>query len=124
MTRVLVVDDDATIRGLVSELLVDEGYAVDGASDGAQALQCARDARPAAIVLDLMMPVLDGWGFLHACRQQSICPDVPVVVMSAAHGLHEMTGRLKQLGVRDILAKPFDLVVLIALMRRHAPLAT
>jgi CheY-like chemotaxis protein len=123
MTRVLVVDDDATIRGLVSELLVDEGYVVVGASDGAQALQCARDAPPAAIVLDLMMPVLDGWGFLDACRQQSMCLGVPVVVMSAAHGLHEMTRRLTQLGVRDVLAKPFDAVALIALLQGYAPLA-
>src|SRR5579872_3554693 len=119
MTRVLVVDDDADIR-FVSELLVDEGYVVDCASDGAHALQRARDVPPAAILLDLMMPVLDGWGFLDLCRRESICKGVPVVVTSAAHGLHEMTGRLKQLGVRDILAKPFDLV---ALMRRYAPLA-
>jgi CheY-like chemotaxis protein len=123
MTCVLVVDDDDGIRGFVSELLAVEGYVVVGASDGAQALQRARDAPPAAILLDLMMPVLDGWGFLLARRQQSICLGVPVVVMSAAHGLHEMTGRLKQLGVRDILAKPFDLVTLIALIRRYAPLA-
>ena len=121
-TRVLVVDDDASIRGVVSELLEDEGYLVDRASDGAQALQCARNAPPAAIVLDLMRPALDGWGFLHACRQQSICVGVPVVVMSAAHGLHEITWRLKQLGVRDVLAKPFDAVALIALLQRYAPL--
>ena len=102
MTRVLIVDDDATIRGLISELLVDEGYVVVGASDGAQALQCARDAPPAAIVLDLMMPVLDGWGFLRACRQQSMCRGVPVVVVSAADGLHEMTRWLKELGTRRL----------------------
>jgi CheY-like chemotaxis protein len=70
-----------------------------------------------------MMPVLDGWGFLDACRQQSMCLGVPVVVMSAAHGLHEMTRRLKQLGVRDVLAKPFDAVALIALLQGYAPLA-
>jgi CheY-like chemotaxis protein len=77
---------------------------------------------PAAILLDLMMPVLDGWGFIDACRQQRICLGVPVVVMSAAHGLQEISRRLKQLGVRAVLAKPFDLVELIALMKHYAPL--
>src|SRR5947209_6431898 len=120
MTRVLVVDDDASIRGIVSELLEDEGYIVDNASDGAEALQRALDAPPAAILLDLMMPVLDGWGFVTACRQQSICVGVPVVVMSAAHGLRELTSQLKSLGVRAVLAKPFDAVALIALFQHYA----
>src|SRR5437588_11706496 len=116
MTRVLVVDDDAIIRSVVADLLEDEGYVVDTAEDGAQALQRARSAPPAAILLDLMMPVLDGWGFVDACRQQGICLGVPVVVMSAAHGLREITSRLKQLGVRAVLAKPFDALALIPLM--------
>jgi CheY-like chemotaxis protein len=81
-----------------------------------------RDALPAAILLDLMMPLLDGWGFIAACRQQRICLGVRVVVMSAAHGLEDITSRLKQLGVKAVLAKPFDLVELIALMKHYAPL--
>jgi CheY-like chemotaxis protein len=59
-------------------------------------------------LLDLMMPVLDGWGFVDACRQQSFCLGVRVVVMSAARGLQEITTLLKQLGVRAVLAKPLD----------------
>src|SRR5438105_5111134 len=98
MTRVLVVDDDAGIRSIVAELLEDEGYTVDTAGDGAQALQRAREAPPAALLLDLMMPVLDGWGFVEACRQQGICVRVPLVVISAAHGLHGLTERLLQRG--------------------------
>jgi CheY-like chemotaxis protein len=107
----------------MAELLESEGYVVDTAADGVHALERVRDAQPAAILLDLMMPVLDGWGFVDACRQQRICLDVPVVVMSAAHGLQEITSQLKQLGVRAVLAKPFDLVELIALMKHYAPLA-
>jgi CheY-like chemotaxis protein len=122
MTRLLVVDDDATIRSVMAELLESEGYVVDSAWDGVHALQRVRDTLPAAILLDLMMPVLDGWGFIDACREQRICPGVPVVVMSAAHGLQDTTSRLKQLGVRAVLAKPFDLVDLIALMKHYAPL--
>ena len=122
MTRLLVVDDDDTIRSVMTEVLESEGYVVDTARDGAQALQRARDALPAAILLDLMMPVLDGWGFIDACREQRMCLGVPVVVMSAAHGLQEIAKRLKELGVRAVLAKPFDLVELIALMKHYAPL--
>ena len=120
MTRVLVVDDDAGIRSIVAELLEDEGYTVDTADDGAQALQRAREAPPAAILLDLMMPVLDGWGFVEACRQQGICVGVPVVVMSAAHGLHAMTEWLLQRGVRAVVTKPFDATALIALVGQYA----
>ena len=70
-----------------------------------------------------MMPVLDGWGFVDACRQQRICLGVPVVAMSAAQGLQEITRRLKQIGVRVVLAKPLDVVALMALMEHYAPLA-
>jgi CheY-like chemotaxis protein len=123
MTRVLVVDDDASMRSVVAELLEDQGYVVDTARDGVQALQRVRDTPPAAILLDMMMPVLDGWGFVEACRQQSICLGVPVVVMSAAHGLSELTWRLQQLGVRAVLAKPFDADALLALMQHYARVA-
>jgi CheY-like chemotaxis protein len=116
MTRVLVVDDDAGIRSIVAELLEDEGCTVDTAGDGAQALQRAREAPPAAILLDLIMPVLDRWEFVEACRQQAICLGVPVVVMSAAHGLHALTERLIQRGVRAVVTKPFDATALIALV--------
>jgi CheY-like chemotaxis protein len=123
MTRALVRDHDPTIRSVVAELLEDEGYVVDTAGNGAQALRRAREAPPAAILLYLMMPVLDGSGFVDACRQQSLCLGVPVVVMSAAHRLQEITRRLKQLGVRAVLAKPLDVGALIALMEHYAPLA-
>jgi CheY-like chemotaxis protein len=83
-----VVVEDAAIRSLVAELLEDEGYVVDTAGDGVQALQRARDAPPATILLDLPMPVLAGWvgRFVDAYR------------------LLEITTPLKQLGVRAILA--------------------
>jgi two-component system chemotaxis response regulator CheY len=123
MTRVLVVDDDATIRSVVAELLEDEGYVVDTAADGMQALERARAALPAAILLDLMMPVLDGWGFVDACRTQGLCVGVPVVIMTAAHGIQGLAERLQQGGVRAVLAKPFDALALIALLDHYAPLA-
>jgi CheY-like chemotaxis protein len=62
MTRVLVVDDDAGIRSIVAELLEDEGCTVGTAGDGLKHSNAPRKAPPAAILLDLMMPVLDAWG--------------------------------------------------------------
>jgi CheY-like chemotaxis protein len=56
-------------------------------------------------LLDLMMPVLDGWGFVDVCRQERICPGVPVVVMSAAHALQEITARQKLLNWVTILRR-------------------
>jgi CheY-like chemotaxis protein len=120
---VLVVDDDAVIRSTVAELLLDEGYAVDQAADGAEALQLVYRSVPDAIVLDLMMPVLDGWAFVERCRSVPAARDVPIVVMSATHGLHESAERLHAMGVRAVVAKPFDVDALIAIVQRYAPLA-
>jgi two-component system, chemotaxis family, chemotaxis protein CheY len=122
-SRVLVVDDDPVIRSTVAELLADEGYDVQQASDGAEALEMVRESPPDAIVLDLMMPVLDGWAFVHQCRALPRCGAVPIVVMSATHRLHETAEQLHALGVRAVVAKPFDVDALIAIVQRYAPLA-
>jgi CheY-like chemotaxis protein len=118
-----VVDDDPVIRSTVAELLLDEGYEVEQAGDGAQALHLVKGSMPAAIVLDLMMPVLDGWAFVERCRALPESADVPIVVMSATHGLHETAERLHAMGVRAVMAKPFDVDALIAIVQRYAPLA-
>ena len=121
--RVLVVDDDPVIRSTVAELLVDEGYDVHQAGDGSEALDLLAEFVPDAIVLDLMMPVLDGWAFVDRCRSLPACAEVPIVVMSATHGLHETAERLHAMGVRAVVAKPFDVDALIAIVQRYAPLA-
>lgn len=121
--RVLVVDDDPLIRATVAELLLDEGYAIEQAGDGAEALQIVAESAPDAVVLDLMMPVLDGWAFVDRMHLLPQCRDVPIVVMSAAHGLHESAERLHAMGVRAVVAKPFDIDALIAIVQRYAPLA-
>ena len=82
---VLVVDDDPAIRGLVADALRGEGYAVDLAAHGREALDALRARRPATIVLDLMMPVMDGFSFMEACHHEQLCENVPIVVISAVH---------------------------------------
>src|SRR4051812_24846232 len=69
--RVLVVDDDPMVRDTLAHVLADEGYVVDTAIDGADALECVRLARPDAILLDLMMPGMNGRQFLQAIRDDA-----------------------------------------------------
>ena len=120
--RVLVVDDDPVIRATVADVLLDEGYLVDQAADGAEALRLAIQFLPDAIVLDLMMPVLDGWAFVDRFRMVPHADEVPIVVMSATHGLSQSAERLRAMGVRAVVAKPFDLEALLAIVQRYAPM--
>jgi CheY-like chemotaxis protein len=123
MPQVLVVEDDEAIRALVSDVLRDDGYDVLEASNGIDALAHLRTGRPDLIILDLMMPVMDGWAFVEECRQRHYCEDVPILVTSASHDLPRTAERLRSFGVRTCLAKPFDVDGLLALVERYAPSA-
>ncbi len=123
MPQILVVEDDDAIRGLVSDVLRDDGYQVQEAANGLEALEVLRTHRPDLIVLDLMMPVMDGWAFVEECRSEKTCDDVPIVVTSASHDLPRTAERLRSFGVRTCLAKPFDVGGLLALVERYAPSA-
>ncbi|WP_428395601.1 response regulator [Lichenicoccus sp.] len=81
--HVLVVDDDADTRHRLRTLLERNGWSVAEAADGRQALDLVTQSVPQLILLDLMMPVMDGFTFLHALREKPDCRDVPVVVMTA-----------------------------------------
>ena len=111
MAYVLLVEDNTPIRLLLTEFLETLGYRGEGASDGAQALERMRQDRPDAVVLDLQMPVLDGWSLLRTCRETPELADVPAVVMSA---MHDACTTVAALGVRRCLSKPFDLDQLAA----------
>jgi CheY-like chemotaxis protein len=103
--------------------LHDDGYEVRQATNGLEALEQVRQVRPDLIVLDLMMPIMDGWEFVQECRRKPCCQEVPIVVTSASHDLPRTAEKLKSLGVRTCLAKPFDLDGLLALVERYAPSA-
>ena len=115
MLRILVVEDDPVIRTTVAEALEDMGYGVETASDGAEALAKVRDDGFAAIVLDLMMPVMTGWEFLDACGDELVAEQVPVAVVSAAYAPGAVASRP---AVSAVLSKPFDLDVLEAIVQR------
>ena len=113
--RVLVVDDDDIIRGFVSEALEDEGYDIRTAANGRHALNVLRDWKPDLIVLDLMMPEMDGWTFRAEQRKLADASDVPVVILSAARDLRARAATLDPV---SILGKPFDLDELLRTIDR------
>jgi CheY-like chemotaxis protein len=113
---VLVVDDDPAIRGLVGDALRGEGYAVDLAAHGREALEAMRARRPSTVVLDLMMPVMDGFSFMEACHKERLCVDVPIVVISA---VQDALRRVSEMPVHACMAKPFDLDDLVRTVGRY-----
>jgi DNA-binding response OmpR family regulator len=103
--RVLVVDDEPMVRETLGQVLADEGYVVDLAVDGETALDRVRNARPDAILLDLMMPGMNGRQFLQALRSDPQYAQVPVLLMTAVHGLEV---NLATLGASEVVEKPFN----------------
>lgn len=103
----LVIDDELGIRSVLAEALVEEGWEVQSARDGREALRVLRAWRPDVILLDLMMPVMDGWAFRKAQRGlPDGLSDVPLIVLSAAR---EVAAHGVALGAAVALSKPFDL---------------
>jgi CheY-like chemotaxis protein len=107
-----VVDDERPIRELVALVLEEEGYQVEQAADGGEALLKVRAARPDAVVLDLAMPVMDGWSFAQACHALP-CEPIPILIVSASTQLARAAEQLRAFGVHASLPKPFDLEVLL-----------
>jgi DNA-binding response OmpR family regulator len=114
---VLVVDDDPAIRGLVADALRDRGYSVDLAAHGREALEAMRARRPATVVLDLMMPIMDGFSFMEACHSEQLCDNVPIVVISA---VHDALQRIREVPIHACIAKPFDLEALVRTVAEFA----
>jgi adenylate cyclase len=111
---VLVIDDDPTARELVSEYLREAGFAVITAAGGREGLKRAKEYRPIAITLDVMMPDIDGWTVLAALRGDPALADIPVVMATIVdEQRHGMT-----LGAAGYLTKPIDRDRLVDLMRR------
>ena len=103
--RILVVDDEPMVRDTLAQVLSDEGYVVDVAAEGTHALDRVHAARPDAILLDLMMPGMNGRQFLQALRDDPTYGAVPVLIMTAVHGLEI---NLSSIGANAVVEKPFD----------------
>jgi CheY-like chemotaxis protein len=111
MAYILVVDDDRQLRRNLSEFLEEFGHRVVAAGDGADGLRRIQQECPDGVVLDLQMPLMDGWSLLRRCRETSELSDLPVIVMSATLGA---SATLVGLNVSCCLTKPFELDDLVA----------
>lgn len=118
---ILVVDDDLDIRETLLELLEVEGYSARGAANGQEALDRLRQARASVILLDLMMPVMDGFEFRKQQLDDPVLRDIPVIVVSAG-GNCERSAR--ELGAHGCVKKPLDVSKLLDSIRAaHAAAA-
>ena len=113
---VLVVEDDTTIRQFIEMALSDQGYTVLTAEHGQAALEVVARQRPGLILLDMRMPVMDGWAFAEAYRLTA-APHAPIIVLTAARDA-ELSGA--DIAADAVLAKPFDLRDLFGLIQGFA----
>ncbi len=115
MTKILLVEDEATVRETLASNLRAEGYEVEAAGDGAEGLRLAREAAPDLIVLDLMLPELDGLSVCRIVRRES---DVPIIMLTARGTEMDKIAGLET-GADDYVVKPFSLGELLARVRAN-----
>ena len=111
----LVIDDDATARDLMQRFLATEGFRIVTASSGADGLRLAKELRPDAITLDVLMPGMDGWAVLTALKGDHELEDIPVIMLT----IIEERSMAYALGASEYLTKPIDRSRLIAVLERY-----
>ena len=121
MTRaphILLVDDDPDLVEILRILLEDRGYSVRCARNGREALESVAEERPAVILLDMLMPVMDGWRCAREVRAR-YGRGVPIVVVTAAESARARANTVGS--VDEVLAKPFDIGELLRIVNRYVP---
>ncbi len=109
----MVVDDDPDILEALAEILEVEGFLIRRARNGQEALDRLEPTAPQLILLDLMMPVMDGWEFVRNLRERGV-NGIPIIVLSADRNVG---GKARELGAVGHLAKPFELAELLEMVR-------
>jgi CheY-like chemotaxis protein len=112
---VLVVDDDEDLTEMVRIMLVTSGYRVRCVRNGREAIAAVAQRMPSIVLLDMLMPVMDGWQCARELRAR-YGRRVPIVVMTAAEHARARAG---QVGIDDVLSKPFDMDDLLRVVARH-----
>jgi CheY-like chemotaxis protein len=116
VARVLIVDDDPAILNMLDELLQDEHYETLLATDGSEAVDIARDEKPDLILMDLMLPVLDGAEAIRQLKRDPETSSIHIIAMSAGANLRM---HADQLPADSVIGKPFDLNTLLAGVALH-----
>ena len=109
-TKILIVEDDANIADLLRLYLEKEGYEVHLASDGGKGVEQFRRVQPELVLLDIMLPVLDGWGVCRTIRAES---KTPIIMLTAKGETEDKVSGLKQ-GADDYITKPFEMPEVLA----------
>jgi GAF domain-containing protein/CheY-like chemotaxis protein len=112
---VLVIDDEATVRDLMQRFLIKEGFPVVTAASGEEGLRWARELRPDAITLDVMMPGMDGWAVLSALKADPDIAEIPVIMLTIVDDRNLGYA----LGASDYLTKPIDRERLVSVLKQH-----
>lgn len=116
--HILVLDDDPTILSFLRESLQEEGYEVTTATNGREGLHQLHRQRYDLILLDLMMPVIDGERFVTELRRLGLAKEPPIILLSADRNV---AGKVRSLAVAAGVPKPFSLDDLLILVERHLP---
>ena len=116
--KILVVDDEASIADLLAQSLSEEGYDVQKSTQSLRFYDAVRDYRPDLILLDLMMPYLEGEDELRLMQLSPETSNIPVIVVTAKAEVSKDEPTLRQLGVLHIVRKPFDLNQLLSLVKQ------
>jgi CheY-like chemotaxis protein len=114
--KILVVDDDTDIRETLAQILEFEGFTVTCASNGQEAMARLESLRPSLILLDLMMPVMNGYEFRQAQKANPEISDIPVIILSADGNVHQKAAAAD---VRTYLKKPIELEMLLTAIREY-----
>lgn len=112
--EILIIEDDSSVRALVQMVMEEEGYRVITAQNGREGLKILETKRPHLILLDMLMPVMDGWRFAAEYRLEHTRL-APIIVMTAAKDARQ---RAMEIGADDFISKPFELDALLATVKR------
>ena len=111
--KILIVEDDANIRDVLKLSLEFEGYEVVSAKNGKEGLELLNTTDPGLILLDLMMPVMNGWEFVDQLKEKNLFSKYPIVVVSA------YSERAKVIDCHDFVLKPLELEELLLSVKKH-----
>jgi CheY-like chemotaxis protein len=113
---ILLVDDDIGIQNLLRMTLEDEGYSVLVAGDGPSALEVLKQTTPALILLDYMMPGMNGAQFVQHAEQQGLRDAIPIILLTAAQ---QALARAQEIGTQSYIGKPFELIEVLETIDRY-----
>ncbi len=117
--KVLVIDDEKLLLKSTCLALLQYGFDAKGAPDGIEGIETAVSFLPDVILLDIMMPGMDGWQVLEKLKTIDECSDIPVIVFSAKEYFNGLE-LAREHGAHDFIAKPFNLQTLIRMLRKTA----